>query len=149
MRNCLIALTGGMPVDGAIANGDDPKLDGLRLLATIGRSGIIALDKKKRFATLLRQAGMIRTGDKVSVKVTLEAAVKGALLVSALEMLADGLSAYRRLPPEKDPVPNEGDEPDAITVKFSDSRDLRRFVFDGLAPIFEALHHGRKFAVSK
>jgi hypothetical protein len=147
MQDAVMALTGEADPGELLAESYDQNRN-LRLISEGGFSGLLDPQQKARFAKLLTLAGLIYSPKDLIRKTLRDVLLKGAFLISAIAILADGVS---RISPEPrvEPPPEEPGDMSSLWVEFDGPRSLRRSVFDGLAPIFEALHHGRKFAVSK
>jgi hypothetical protein len=124
-------------------------------LSKLGRIGLAEIErseKRMEFERLLRLGGMLRDGENIT-DATLPVC-KTLALMSALAMLADGLAVHSdNGKPHRNPTLSTVEEDGTYSVAFSyrlgAPASVRQVLFDCLAPIFEALHHGRKYAVSK
>ena len=103
--------------------------------------------------TYFEIAGVLQSGEDITCAVLANATFKGAALISALSMLTNVLAT----PPQTDQTARA---PAIVTwddsrrnlqfsFGYSDPLSVRQALFDWLAPLFEALHHGRRYAVSK
>ena len=154
LRDALSLLVGVEPADSffAVPPHDQQRLTLLRL----GMEGFGQLtnpDERAHFEHLLRIAGVLQSGEDITCAVLANATFKGAALISALSMLTNALAT----PPQTD---QKARAPAIVTwddsrrnlqfsFGYSDPLSFRQALFDWLAPLFEALHHGRRYAVSK
>jgi hypothetical protein len=154
LRDALSLLVGVEPADSffAVPPHDQQRLTLLRL----GMKGFGQLtnpDERAHFEHLLRIAGVLQSGEDITCAVLANATFKGAALISALSMLTNALAT----PPQtaqtaRAPAIVTWDDSGRnlqFSFGYSDPLSLRQALFDWLAPLFEALHHGRRYAVSK
>jgi len=154
LRDALSLLVGVEQVGSffAVPPHDQQRLTLLRL-GMQGFSQLTNPDDRAHFEHLLRIAGVLQTGERTTSAALANATFKGAALISALSMLTEALA---NPPPGGRPatalaVVSGGDNTPEARLSFTHRDPLlfRQALLDSLAPIFEALHHGRKYAVSK
>ena len=149
LRDTLSSLVGSAQLHSL----DRQTLIALRELCNRGLSNLKSTDDRKRFDSLLRAADVLQEGEYVTEKTLANAMFKGLALLSALTMLSEALT--------REPQYRQGKRtPSRATwngesLKWTGSflaghpTSTRRNLVELLPPIFEALHHGRKYSVSK
>ncbi len=154
LRDALSLLVGVEPADSffAVPPHDQQRLTLLRL-GMEGFGQLTNFDERAHFEHLLRIAGVLQSGEDITCAVLANATFKGAALISALSMLTNALA----VPPQtaqtaRAPAIVTWDDSGRdlqFSFGYSDPLSFRQALFDWLAPLFEALHHGRRYAVSK